>query len=100
MVTSDKEELVSQVIGYKKNCKTFYTYNMKKLLIALGIVALIGTVSACKQKRCECITQRTGYPDAHSYEPKTGSSCVDTLVWQAADSSGDLIRKICGEEIL
>ena len=72
---------------------------MKKLLIALGIIALICTVSSCKKKRCSCYTYRTGYPVAHSYEPRTGSSCVDTLEWQAADSSGDLIRKICADEI-
>ena len=73
---------------------------MKKLLIALGIIAIIGTVSSCKQKRCSCYTYRTGYPVAHSYEPKTGSSCADTTDWMAADSSGDLIRKICDEEIV
>lgn len=73
---------------------------MKKLLIALGVVALIGMIGGCKQKRCECYTYRTGYPTAHSYEPKTGSSCLDTVDWQASDSSGDLIRKICDEEIL
>ena len=71
---------------------------MKKLLIALGIIAIIGTVSSCKQKRCSCYTYRTGYPTAHSLEHKTGSSCLDTIDWMAADSSGDLIRKICDEE--
>ena len=72
---------------------------MKKILIALGIIALIGTVSSCKQKRCSCYTYRTGYAVAHSYEPRTGSSCADTLEWQASDGSGDLIRKICADEI-
>ena len=72
---------------------------MKKVLIALGIVALICVVSSCKQKRCVCYTDRAGYPTARSYEPRTGASCVDTVEWQAADSSGDLIRKICEEEV-
>ncbi|MBO4600316.1 MAG: hypothetical protein J5641_06215 [Bacteroidales bacterium] len=71
---------------------------MKKVVIALGIVAIIAVVCSCKAKRCSCYTERTGYPTAHSYEPKTGSSCVDTVIWQASDSTGDLIRKICGEE--
>jgi hypothetical protein len=73
---------------------------MKKLLIALGIIALIATVSACKQKRCACTTYRTGYSPAHSLEPKTGSSCADTTQWTATDSSGDIIIKICDEEIV
>ena len=72
---------------------------MKKLLIALGIIAIIATVSSCKKKRCVCYTSRTCYPTARSYEPRSGSSCVDTVEWQAADSSGDLLRKICAEEI-
>ncbi len=73
---------------------------MKKILIVLGIIALIATVSACKQKRCSCTTYRTGYTPAHSYEPKTGANCSDTTQWMAADSSGDVLVKICVEEIL
>lgn len=72
---------------------------MKKLLIVLGIIALIATVSSCKKKRCVCYTYRTGYPTARSFEPRTGSSCIDTVDWMAADSSGDLLRKICADEI-
>ena len=72
---------------------------MKKILIALCLIAIIVVVSSCKKKRCECYTYRQGYATAHSYEPMTGSSCMDTLDWQAADSSGDLIRKICADEI-
>ena len=72
----------------------------KKVFIALGILAVITVVCACKEKRCSCYTYRTGYATAHSYEPRTGTSCVDTIDWNAADSSGDVLRKICGEEEL
>ena len=72
---------------------------MKKLLIVLGLVAMVVVVSSCKAKRCSCYTFREGYRTAHSYEPKTGASCIDTVDWQATDGTGDLIRKICGEEI-
>lgn len=71
---------------------------MKKVFIILSLVAIIATVSSCKQKRCACTTYRQGYRTTHSLEPKTGKSCIDTIVWDAADSSGDLIKTICAEE--
>lgn len=70
---------------------------MKKFLAVLGLLAIVGTVSSCKEKRCACVSKRTGYPAARSYEPKTGSSCVDTLQYMASDSMS-LIIKICAEE--
>ncbi|MBQ6068399.1 MAG: hypothetical protein IJK84_02755 [Bacteroidales bacterium] len=72
---------------------------MKKLLIVLGILAVLGATCSCKEKRCECKYYRTGYATTRSYEPKTGSSCSDTTDWMAADSSGDLIRRICDEVV-
>lgn len=73
---------------------------MKKILLALGALAIIAVVSSCKEKRCECITYRTDYAPARSLEPLGNHKSCSELdaEWPSADTaSQDLLKKECVE---
>lgn len=71
---------------------------MKKIVIALSLVALLVVVASCTKKRCECMTVRNKYDTTHALE-ELGShkNCTELdKEWVAEqDSSGDIITKTC-----
>lgn len=74
---------------------------MKKLFVILGFVAALSLVYSCKEKRCECTYLRTEVGESRGLEPKGNLSSCSELdkIWEANDSTGQLIKKTCVDYI-
>lgn len=75
---------------------------MKKTLTILALVALVFSITACKEKRCKCTTFRGNSTiPAYSLEPLgSHKKCSDLdKEWQASDSTGDIIKMSCVPEV-
>jgi len=74
---------------------------MKKIFVALSLLALVAVVTSCKEKRCSCTTVRgDNMYTSHSLEPLGNHSSCSELdrEWLASDSSGDMLFKTCVPE--
>ena len=80
-----------------KHIKPHY---MKKILVAAALLLFIAVTVGCKEKRCKCTTLRAGETPAIGLEPLgTHSDCSELNAdWEASDSTGDLLTKVCVPE--